>query len=61
MKNRQLNLQPQIAGAPTTAELYALERAANAARAAEMVRLARAAANGVKALFAPTEKGLKHA
>ena len=59
MKNRELKLHPY----PTTAELYALERAAKAARSAEMARLVRAAAHGVKSLFAATRepKGLKHA
>ena len=51
MKNRELELQHY----PTTAELYALERAANAARAAEVARLVTAAARSVKSLFAPTE------
>jgi hypothetical protein len=46
MKNRELNLQ-----VPTTAELYALEHAAKAARAAEMARLVRAAFAGVKGVF----------
>jgi hypothetical protein len=62
MKNRDLPLNPY----PTTAELYALERAAHAARAAEMARLVRAAVRGVKTLFTAPEaskelKGLKHA
>ena len=57
MRNRELHLQTPL----TTAELYALERAAKAAQAAEVARLVRVAVNGVKALFATTEKGLKHA
>jgi hypothetical protein len=47
MKNRELELQHY----PTTAELYALERAAKAARSAEMARLVRAAFAGVKGVF----------
>jgi hypothetical protein len=46
MKNRELKLQQ-----PTTAELYAVERAAKAARSAEMARLMRAAFAGVKGVF----------
>ena len=46
MKNRELNLQ-----VPTPAELYAVERAAKVARAAEMARLVRAAFAGVKGVF----------
>ena len=59
MENRELKLHHY----PTTAELYALERAAKAARAAEMARLASAAVEGVKRLFAHSGhmKGLKHA
>jgi hypothetical protein len=49
MKNRELRLQHE----PSTAELYALEQAAKAARAAEMARLVRAVVNRVK--------GAKHA
>jgi hypothetical protein len=55
MKNRELRLQNY----PSTAELYALERAAKAARAAEMARLARAAVTSVKNFF--DVKGLRHA
>ena len=58
MKNRDLQLKPY----PTTAELYALERAAREARAAEVARLLTAAVDGVKGLFATSaQKGLKHA
>lgn len=58
MKNRDLQLKPY----PTTAELYALERAARQARATETVRLLSAAFDRVKSLFATSaEKGLKHA
>ena len=58
MKNRELELQHY----PTTAELYAFERAAKAARAAELARLAGAAVNRMKALFTEQDvKGLKHA
>jgi len=59
MENRGLKLQDY----PTTAELYAVECAAKAARSAELARLVTAAARSVKSLFAPTEhtKGLKHA
>ena len=58
MKNRDLQLKPY----PTTAELYALERAAREARATEMARLLSAAFDRVKSFFAtPAEKGLKHA
>ena len=46
MKNRELNLQ-----VPTPAELYAVERAAKVARAAEMARLVRVAFAGVKGAF----------
>jgi len=50
---------------PTSAELYALERAAKEARAAEMARLFRAAFDGVKNLFTAAgstkTKGLQHA
>ena len=46
MKNRELKLQP-----PTIAELYALEQAAKAARAAEMARVVRAAFVGLKGVF----------
>jgi hypothetical protein len=48
MKNRDLNQYP------SAAELYALERAAHAARAAEVARLVRRA-------FAFVAKGLHHA
>jgi hypothetical protein len=59
MKNREPQLQYRY---PTTAELYALERAAKAARAAEMARLAGIAENRLKSLFtAQDSKGLKHA
>ena len=56
MKNRELRLMPY----PTTAELYALERAARAERAAEMARLVRAAVSNVRKLFS-APKGLRHA
>ena len=58
MKNRELRLQY-----PTAAELYALERAARAARGAQLARLLGAAVNGVKSLFASAGemKGVKHA
>ncbi len=58
------NREPQLGFTPTTAELYALKRAAQAARAAEMARLLRAAANSVKSLFSAPEgkpEGLRHA
>jgi hypothetical protein len=55
MENRDLQLNPY----PTSAELYALERAAKAARAREMVRLTRSAVARVKSLF--ETKGLSHA
>ena len=58
MKNRELQLQHY----PTTAELYAFERAAKAARTAELARLAGAAVKRIKSLFAEQDaKGLKHA
>ena len=60
MKNREL----QLASTPTSEELYALVRAAQAARSAEMARLLRAAVSYVKNLFsAPEERneGLGHA
>ena len=56
MKNRELQLMPY----PTTAELYALERAARAERAAEMARLLRTALSSVTKLFS-APKGLRHA
>jgi hypothetical protein len=55
MENRDLQLNPY----PTSAELYALERAAKAARAREMVRLTRSAVARLKSLF--ETKGLSHA
>jgi hypothetical protein len=55
MKNRDLQLNPY----PTSAELYAFERAAKTARAREMVRLASSAVARVKNLF--ETKGLRHA
>jgi hypothetical protein len=58
MKNREVQLQPY----PTTAELYAFERAAKAARAGELARLGAAAVTRIKSLFAVQDvKGLKHA
>jgi hypothetical protein len=59
MKNRELKLNEM----PTTAELYALEQAARAARAQAMARLAEAALRRVKSMFSATgeTKGLKHA
>jgi hypothetical protein len=58
MKNRELQLQHY----PTTAELYAFERAAKAARAAELARLGAVAMKRIKSLFAEQDaKGLKHA
>jgi len=61
MKNRDLELKHY----PTPAELYALERAAKAARSAEIARLIRAAVSGVTTLFSAAEKtktkGLQHA
>jgi|1185.fasta_scaffold469898_2 hypothetical protein len=59
MKNRELELQHY----PTSAELYALERAAKAARGAELARLVSAAIDNVKSLFATTGemKGVNHA
>jgi hypothetical protein len=47
MKNRELKLNRY----PTTAELYALEQAAKAARAAEMARVLRVAFAGLKGVF----------
>ncbi len=55
MENRELQLTY-----PTTAELYALERAARAARAAEFARVFRALVRNVKSLFS-APKGLRHA
>ncbi len=51
---------------PTAQELYALEHEARRLRAAEMARLAKAAAAAVRSLFARivtvrNAKGLKHA
>ena len=59
MKNRDLNLKNH----PTPAELYALERAARLARAAELARLLSAGLASVKGLFAARNdaKGLRHA
>ena len=60
MKNRDPQLKPY----PTTAELYALERAAQAARAAEMARFIRIAVAKVKNLFSAlhgNNEGLHHA
>ncbi len=60
MKNRDLELKHY----PTPAELYALERAAKQARAAEIARLFRVAFGGVKTLFSAAgskTKGLQHA
>jgi hypothetical protein len=45
---------------PTAEELYALERAARAARAHEMARLTRAALVALRELFA-APKGVRHA
>ncbi|HYL89407.1 MAG TPA: hypothetical protein VEU32_11685 [Burkholderiales bacterium] len=56
MKNRELRLMSY----PTTAELYALERAARAERTAQMARLLRAAVSDVRKLFS-APKGLRHA
>jgi hypothetical protein len=58
MKNREPKLQ-HFSSYPTTAELYALERAAKAARAVALARLARAAVTSVKNFF--SVKGLRHA
>ena len=46
---------------PTSEELYALEHEARRLRAAEMARLCRAGAAGVRNLFRVNVKGLKHA
>ena len=58
MKNREPRLK-----LPTTAELYALERAAKKARAAEVARLLSSAARSAKSLFAASgeRKELTHA
>lgn len=57
MRNRDLNHYP------TPAELYALERAARSARAAELARLLKAGLASVKGLLASRNvtKGLRHA
>jgi hypothetical protein len=56
------NREPTLQHYPTTAELYAFERAARQARAAAMARLARRAVSNVKKLFSSGEaKGLRHA
>ena len=58
MKNRELELQHY----PTTAELYAFERAARAARAAELARLGAAFVKRIRSLFAEQDvKGVEHA
>lgn len=62
MRNRDLERKHY----PTTAALYALERAAKEARAAEIARLVRAGMSRVKTLFSAVEttkttKGLQHA
>ena len=59
MRNRDLNLDRY----PTPAELYALERAARIARAAEVARLLKKGLASVKGLFASRNdtKGLRHA
>lgn len=58
MKNRDLMLRHY----PTPEELYALERAARVARAAEVARLVRSALTAAKHFFARREtKGLRHA
>ena len=60
MKNRELELIPY----PTSAELYAVERAARLERAREMARLLRAAVSNVRSLFSAPEaknQGLRHA
>ena len=59
MRNRDLRLNRY----PTSAELYALERAARSARAAELARLLKAGLASVKGLFASRNdtKGLRHA
>jgi len=46
---------------PTPQELYALEHEARRLRAAEMARLFRAGAAGVRNLLRVNVKGLKHA
>ena len=46
---------------PTPEELYALERKARAARAAEVARLLRASFAGVRNVLTNQNKGLKHA
>ena len=59
MRNRDLNLQHF----PTPEELYALERAARAARTAELARLINAGFTAVRNVFASRgdAKGLRHA
>ena len=57
MKNRDLNWNRY----PSAEELYALERAARAARASEVVRLVGAAVARVKHFLRPAVKGLRHA
>jgi hypothetical protein len=46
---------------PTPEELYALERKARAARAAEVARLLRTAFSCVRNVLTNQNKGLKHA
>ena len=59
MRNRDLNSNNH----PAPAELYALERAARSARAAELARLLKASLASVKGLLASRNvtKGLRHA
>jgi hypothetical protein len=55
MKNLNFNRYP------TPEELYALEQQARRLRAAEVARLFRAGAAGVRNLFRVNVKGLRHA